>query len=231
MIYSNMHRTVMSLVLLMSFGLFAMEKDGVQGSPRKFGSQDSPRKLRSSSLASPRATGISPRLNRSGSLSIVAQAAVANDMKRTNSADVIGKLKKSLTLEKQKEIQAIDDFDREKDDASEDSEEKTIEELMKISELPQQEKDKITEEMQKIDDMHARTRLRTSKSPREKDEATLAQEMTAEDEKEYEEPTNWSDWQGHEESTDSEEQPNYNARPGFVPPLGALMRYSNDDFN
>lgn len=227
-----MHKKMFCAVVFsacaVSFGLFAME----QGD-KSLSAQNSPRKLRGSSLTSPRAL-VSPRINRSGSLSIVCQAAVAKTMKKTASSGTLGNLKRSNNLrlsDKSNKSEDTDEGQSQWVDLSEESDKPgTLEAVFELlygddfgREVTQDEKIKV------VEDLHEKTRLRNSRSPHERDEAepaycdsprteklfrelkereaaVAAQKIDKEaEEKVHEEPTKWTDWQGHGDSWDFEE--------------------------
>lgn len=238
MMHKNMSCVVVFSACALSFGLFAMDQGGksmsAQNSPRSVGSHESPRKSRSSSLALPRAAGLSPRLNRSGSLSVVCQAAVAKTMKKTASSGTLGNLKRSKALrlsDKSNQSEDVDEGLFQLINVTEESDSpEAIEAVLELIygddfgvELTPEEKAKV------VEDLHGKTRLRNSRSPHERDEAepaycdsprteklfhdlkereaaVAAQKLKEETEgKVVEEPTKWTDWQGHGDSWDFEE--------------------------
>lgn len=203
--HKNMCRFIVFSACAVSFGLIAMDQDG-----KGLASQDSPRKLRSSSLASPRAM-VSSRLNRSGSLSAVGQAAVAKTMKKTASLGTLGNLKLSEALRLSDKSKKLEDTDEELfklinlSDKSDRPE--VTEALLELSYGGDLDLESTPAEKAKVvENLHAITRLRSSTSPRERGEATLAKEKTAEGAQEdaSRESTEWTRWQAHGDAWDFE---------------------------
>jgi hypothetical protein len=245
MMHKNMCRAVVFSACALSFGLIAMDQEGgskslsARNSPRNFGSQDSPRKLRNSKLAS-LIELVAPRLNRSGSLSsVVRQSAVANEMKRTASSGAIVQSKETddLRVAQKNVIKAICGL-------TDAQEEEGVDDMYGTSASDDDSNDLAIQPTQAkkdqiVAELHEKTRLRSSKSPRERDEATLAKQKIGEDAEEEasEESTKWTEWMGHrglwnsEEDASSSETLNEWARYEFVPSRQEHHKQSSNDIN